>query len=305
MKLLSCILFFILGIVSLSAQDVLFRFVPVSLEINSEQHYTVRPVGADKQKGKILFMFPGTNGRPRNYIRFCDVAAKMGYHVIAVAYPNTESARFFCQLTEDTACYGNFRREVVFGEEGIEDYVVNPSECILTRMKEAIQTIHQKDPDGGWNQFLPGGNIAWSKILLGGHSQGAGHAAYLAKHFSVYRVLMFAGPNDYHTKLNLPAGWLFMHSATPASRYFAFLHQHDSLVPVAEQIQQIEALGIKSPAFRFIPGQSIPAGTQLFISRLDQDSPFSHISLVIDSHTPVDENKSPLYEPVWRWMLGE
>jgi pimeloyl-ACP methyl ester carboxylesterase len=305
-----CFVFFFFGIVlifatfTLAAQDILFRFIPVNQSIPLEQHYTVRPLDRKQEIGKLIFVFPGTNGKPRNYLRFCDFAAKAGFHVIALAYPNSESARYFCQLSEDTACYGNFRREVIFGTDAMTEYEVKPADCIWVRVKEALQAKHHKDPQGGWGQFIQENQLLWSKILLAGHSQGAGHAAWLAQKVAVSRVLLFAGPNDYHTQLNSPAGWLFDSSVTPASRFFAFLHQYDALVPVEEQIQQVEALGLNRPGFKYSPGKVIPAKTQLILSVLDKDSPNSHISLIIDSHTPLDDNQVPLYAPVWKYMLG-
>jgi predicted esterase len=55
-------------------------------------------------------------------------------------------------------------------------------------------------PFESWAQYLATpDSIDWSNIIVGGHSQGAGHAAYLAKFNSVNRVLLFSGPNDYST----------------------------------------------------------------------------------------------------------
>lgn len=284
-------------------QDIVFRFIAVPNGNAGEQHYTVRPVKGREGNEKILFMLGGTGGKARNYLRFCDEAAKMGYHVISLSYPNKESARKFCQLSEDTACYGQFRQEVVFGIDAIQEYEVLPETCILNRIKEALQVLISKDPEGNWTVFRNEGEVNWRKVVLAGHSQGAGHAAYIAKHYALAKVLMFAGPNDYHTKLQRAGGWLEAKSATPIGRYFAFLHQYDALIPFEEQITQLKSMGIQSPPYTYIPNQDIPSGTQILLSTLDKASPYTHISLVIDSHTPVDENGNPFYRTVWRWML--
>src|SRR5207249_4894448 len=79
----------------------------------------------------------------------------------------------------------------------------------------------------GWKQYIDNNQIQWENIIVAGHSQGAGHAAYLGKRFPVAKVLIFAGPQDYLNNFNAPAGWLSDKSKTAASRYFAFLHVKD------------------------------------------------------------------------------
>ncbi len=71
----------------------------------------------------------------------------------------------------------------------------------------------------------------WSKIILAGHSQGAGHAAYIAMMIPVpvRRVLMFSGPEDYNSTAQNPktdpakrnsVPWLSQSSSTPLSSFW-------------------------------------------------------------------------------------
>ncbi|MGH9652519.1 MAG: BPSS1187 family protein, partial [Bryobacteraceae bacterium] len=83
------------------------------------------------------------------------------------------------------------------------------------------------DPKGGWSEFVANGKPVWRRIVVAGHSQGSGHAAYIGKLFRVDRVLMFSGPQDYMDDLHKPAPWQARKSATPPSRFFAFLNLKD------------------------------------------------------------------------------
>ena len=56
--------------------------------------------------------------------------------------------------------------------------------------------MHATYPNEGWGQYLVGGAPNWSVITVAGHSQGAGHAGYMAKLHVLDRVAMFSGPGD-------------------------------------------------------------------------------------------------------------
>jgi hypothetical protein len=75
----------------------------------------------------------------------------------------------------------------------------------------------------------------WSRIILAGHSQGAGHAAFAAQLVSMHRVVLFSGPNDHvpgltrtatesaglFTSTDCPSPfWMTRASATPLLRYW-------------------------------------------------------------------------------------
>lgn len=72
----------------------------------------------------------------------------------------------------------------------------------------------------------------WSNIIVAGHSQGGGSAAFLAMTLPadtpVKRVVMLSAPND-HIKDSLkgdsaPASWILSSSTTPLDRFFGLRH---------------------------------------------------------------------------------
>jgi len=75
-----------------------------------------------------------------------------------------------------------------------------------------------------------------------GHSQGSGHAAYLAKRHRVDAVLLAAGPQDVFADRR-PAPWLSVPGATPPARHFALLHDRDSF-GVSYQREALHALRV-------------------------------------------------------------
>ena len=79
---------------------------------------------------------------------------------------------------------------------------------------------------------------------MGGHSQGAGHACYLAKKFQVNRVLMFSGPNDYSDLFSISANWLRKPGLTPVNQHYSYLSLNDEAVDYAKQFANITGLGM-------------------------------------------------------------
>jgi acetyl esterase/lipase len=63
------------------------------------------------------------------------------------------------------------------------------------------------------------------KLILTGHSQGGGHAAFWAMRASVERVVMLSSPDD--TGLFGTASWIRRTSATPLDRYWGIRHESE------------------------------------------------------------------------------
>jgi len=113
------------------------------------------------------------------------------------------------------------------------------------RILKLLPYLDATYPTQNWAQYLSSTNsMDWSKIAVGGHSQGYGHAAFFARKENVDRVLMFSGPNDYSDTLKAPAPWLSASSATPIPAYFSYLHLYDNVVDYNKQLSNIGALAM-------------------------------------------------------------
>ncbi|MFP5233971.1 MAG: BPSS1187 family protein [Acidobacteriota bacterium] len=239
-----------------------------------------------------LFVFlPGTGGKAEGAMPIAGAFAHWGYHSIALDYEDNVVA-VTCARSTDAACFDHYRKAIVTGASVSHKIRVNRANSILSRLQALLAYLALHDPAGGWQEFLSHDQPAWKRIVIAGHSQGSGHAAYIGKLFAVDRVLMFSGPQDFLVTLNKPAPWLLRHSATPPSRYFAFLNWKDPF-DVHHQIANCMALMDLTAAETQVveAGKPIEGRRQILITKLLTPNP--HGSTV-----------QPRFSNVWRYMAG-
>jgi hypothetical protein len=240
---------------------------------------------------KLLLMMVGTGTAANHNIPFFNFAASAGYHVISIDYKN-EVITTACSYSEDSACFNKFRQEIVFGEPVSTLVAVDSANSIYHRFYALLLYLSKKYPRQGWQQYVKNNTIQWQKITVAGHSQGAGHAAYLAKKFPVNRVLIFAGPQDFLVRFNAPAGWLSQKGATPAAKYFAFLHSKDPY-DVNRQLADCFALMPATTADTVMvqPGGSVTKGRRILVASNETSNP--HESMM-----------QPAFIKAWAYLLA-
>lgn len=251
--------------------------------------------GYNQQTGKhkkLVVMIGGTGSAPQNYITFDSMAADMGYNVIGLDYKNPVATPV-CANSEDPSCFNNFREEICFGREVSPVVEVDSINSILNRLQQLLVYLVQHDADGNWDAFIKHGKVRWNKVIVAGHSQGAGHAGYLGQHFSLYRVLMFSGPQDFLVKFNAPAGWQSAGGVTSPGRYFAFLHQDDPF-NVNNQILNGAALMKTNVPDTMHVGTTINGPLRNILIETEPAK---------DPHS--DIIKQSVYGPVWSALLKE
>jgi len=214
-----------------------------------------------------LFVFlPGTESRAESSTTIDSTFAKWGYHSIGLDYENNVIT-VACAHSQDSACFDHYREAIVTGAPVSEKISVDPANSILNRLEKLLLYLEKTDPDGGWDEFVEAGKPAWSRIVIAGHSQGSGHAAYIGKTFSVDRVLIFSGPQNYFDDLDEPAPWLSEPSATPLSRYFAFLNENDPYNVHHQIANCIVLMDLKKPDTLMVEaGQEISGANQILIN---------------------------------------
>lgn len=217
------------GSISLYAQVKILRVDPhqtdAAIETVHGPHIAVYDPQSVSQHKLFLFL-AGTGSKAASSLTIDSVFAGWGYHAISLDYENNVLAAS-CAHSLDSSTFGRYREAIVTGAPVSERVRVDPANSILNRFRKLLVYLAKNDPDGGWGEFVRNGRPVWSRILVAGHSQGSGHAAYIGKLFRVDRVLMFSGPQDYMDNLNAPAPWQARKSATPPSRFFAFLNFKD------------------------------------------------------------------------------
>ena len=195
------------------------------------------------QQNKLFLFIGGTNSSSStDYNALRLHAANLGFDFINLSYPNSVPAASLAN-SNDSLVFDKYRQEIVYGTPVSNDVSVDSLNSIYTRTLKLIQYLEATYPSENWGQYLTTSNtIDWSKIIVGGHSQGSGHACCLAKQHLVNRVLMFSGPNDYSDYFSNSAHWLRQAGVTPTGKHFAYLSLNDEIVDFSKQFVNISGL---------------------------------------------------------------
>lgn len=275
--------------------------------INRNFHYVMFNE-VENGRSELMVFLGGTMSRTSGTSVFSAFAANRGFHVINLAYPNRVPVSR-CSNKADMDCALKYRKEIFSGVDDSDLVDVDVNNSIENRLQKLLRYLIDADPKGSWQQFLKDDKILWNKIVVAGHSQGAGHAAFIGTQKNVKRVLMFSGPNDFSRFYDAPANWLSLPGQTPLENYYAFLHLRDETLGFDVQKQCLRALGFD--IMFNVDENSGPFGmNNVFFTNKKPDNqrrfrfgaPF-HGSVVNDRFTPF-VNGQPVHSNVWKYMLG-
>lgn len=229
-------------------QNISLRIQPNLTDANyasgEDDHYVIR--NNQIHLNTLLLFMGGTGSEPDDYNFVCEHAASIGLDVISLSYSNGVPAAPLGS-SSDPLIFDNYRDEICFGNPGSDVVDVNEFNSINSRTLHLLNYLDAEYPDQNWGQYITAFDTPrWDKIIVSGHSQGAGHAGYLAKENEVNRVVMFSGPNDYSTFFDAPANWLVQAGQTPVSKQYSLLHERDNVVDFAYQVANIKALELLS-----------------------------------------------------------
>lgn len=231
------------------------------------RHAYCFPVGASFN-GKLVLYLSGTLENPEVQSDFATRACSLGFAAVALSYPNEVDSRTAC--TSNSACYENFRREIVYGQDVAPDPIrVNQTNSILGRFLGVMAYLAERE------RYFP----AWaslhervamrdfSQVVVAGHSQGAGHALYIAREFPVERVIMLGGVTDrVNSGLsnNMAPAWIAswsnMTSRTSSSRFFGFNHQDDGVAIYRQVLSNYDSLMLPAAECDFLEAGAYPMG---------------------------------------------
>ena len=249
-----------------------------------------------KAGGPLLLFLPATRSVPSDYRSFLDTASSLGYHVLALDYFNRgRSVVKTCAGIPD--CYAAMQRNRFDGTHPNEWSAIAPRDSILSRLRVALDYLKTSDAAGDWSRYATGDHVHWRDIVVAGHSQGGGQAAFIAHHHRVQGALMFSSP--VQSDNGVPAAWMLQKGVTPASRMYGFVSTHDMYF--RNVVGSWAALGMGQPveADTLTPDST----SHTIVSSRDLGTPDqSHLRSVVDS-TPRTAKGVPLFEPTWAWML--
>jgi hypothetical protein len=270
-----------------------------------EPHYICVPSEPDQRRGKLWVFLPGTGALPDYYTKLTQEAAKAGLHGIALRYPNDRSINFeLCPFDNDSACHEKIRTEITEGSDVSKHVSVDRNNSIEGRLKSLLSYLNSNFPDEEWGQYLDSnGEILWSKVVIAGHSQGAGHALYIAKNHRVDHAVSFSWVDVRSGSL---APWLTEpFFQTPPDGYYLFWHQDDTTVakyqPALMSALDLDQFG--APAI--VDSNSPPyVGSHALVATIPPPpGERAHNTHVVDRALIVDENGIPIYSPVWRFLM--
>lgn len=255
---------------------------------------------------KLWLFLPSAGAKPAEFQLIAKEAARLGYHVISLMYPNGEVILSVCNPLppeERENCYENIRLQTLDGIQRSDFSSVNPSNSIYNRVTKVLQYLAATFPKEGWRHFLKDGAPRWSRIVVAGHSQGGGNAAMIGKLHRVARVVMISSPPEGCMDSQCQAARWVAIGATPANRYYGLAHQRE--LPIRAERANWEAFGLNAFGAPVTPETSAPpyGCTHMLITNLDP-APGGYFvgSTARDSATPRLADGTPALRNAWRYI---
>ncbi len=268
---------------------------------------------ATPQNGLLLVFLSGTGAAPRMYNRVLRSAVEDGgYHSLGLDWVNgfdtdSKGSNVFGPCGDDAACFAAARQEAFDGKDVTPKVSIGVTDSVLNRLINALTYLDKTYPSEGWGAFLQNGQPLWSKIVLAGHSNGSGEAAYIATKIAVARVALFSGPSDSTgTKPNFTAAtWMTQPLATPASLWYAFGSERDlggALDRIGRYHVNWPAIGLGQPTR--IDGMAPPFGNaHALMTNLVPCAGCTAHNMTCGDQTPMNGTDA-VFRPVWDYMLG-
>ncbi|MDP7006303.1 MAG: hypothetical protein QF718_08860 [Phycisphaerales bacterium] len=193
----------------------------------------------EKPNSEYLYLFmPGSGQLPEVRSELVlKSTAEVGLRAIGLAYQNEGSVSDKCWTSKDSDCMEKVRMERIYGDDTSDEVECSYDESVVGLLRLLLVELDEQHPEMDWRKWLDeSGNPRWENIIVSGHSQGAGNAAFIARDHKVVRVIMYAGPYDrdttgrvdYKEKLYGEVNWISEEAITPRNRFYAFYHVKDN-----------------------------------------------------------------------------
>jgi hypothetical protein len=270
-------------------------------DVNGVHHVAIGP--ASDLAGRLLVFLPGTNATAQMYSQLIERTAELGYHAVGLAYVNQLAVNVICAGMGASGCHELVRREVILGTDSSTLVDVNFDNSIVNRLNRLLAYLETTYPSEGWDTYRDaGGIVQWNLVVVSGHSQGAGHTAYISKLVQVDRAVLFSGTE--------PAPWTFSGTfATPVENMYALAHTLEpSYGPIQASWDHIGIPGLPTSADSSFP----PANEshQFSTSNLDctgdpQSAGFYHNCASVDGWMPPPLlDQTPFFQFAWDHLFA-
>lgn len=305
--------------------------------VAANYHYVAQPRYAGDRKNVLVVFLGGSNSSPNAYTDVADTAAALGFGTLDLRYPNDQIVGTVC--AKNDACFTNVRGESIFGQgvvypgtsAGYSSLATNVSRqnSVVNRLVSLLHHLRTQPADplrnpapSYWNQFLVAksgspyvaGGLAlvpdWSKIVIAGHSQGAGHSAFLGATLptALRRVVMFSAPNDHVG--NNSASWIYRRAPTPGARFWGLRSADEGVygdfIPLNWQNLEVGGVVPATVEQNIGTGKGATLGSQrLVLTQASTDGLTNHNSTVANGkydaiHPTLAEDR----KTAWRYLLS-
>lgn len=263
-------------------------------------------------KNKLFVFLPGTTGTPYYYRLILKKAADMGYHAIGLMYPNGSDLYTAAATNPDLTAFGRGRKEIYQGTDELLGVSVNPTNSIKNRLYKLLVYLNDRYPNQHWSQYLQSNAVDWSKCVLSGHSQGGGHAFYMAKQVLVSKAISFSSI-DWNSLLNQSASWVTDAGATPISAFYSFNGKRDQVFNIANVNTQLTQMGLQGSPSNIDSIVMPYNNTHRLITNANAAFPVNvpnifpdHNITCLDEFVPKDNNGKALltFDKAWEYLLG-
>jgi hypothetical protein len=264
---------------------------PRITRFDSPHHVVFDPSGP--ASANLLVFMTGSGANVASVSGLLHVAVASGYRAVSLSYNDLPAIVAVCPRDPDPACSADVRQKRIFGDDLTRRIDDSAAESIVNRLVKLLAMLDHDHPADGWGGYLQGGVPKWERIAVGGHSQGAGMAAFIAQRKRVARVILFSSPWDFYGPARQLAPWILRGpGATPSDAWFGAYHTHENTAPLIERAYK--ALKIPVSQIRLLTAEP---------SRRTGENPY-HLSVVSDFATPHDAEGAPAYADDWRFLLG-
>jgi hypothetical protein len=278
------------------------------------------PSSIASSKQLCMVFLPGTKGYPGKYRNgvFSSIAALQTIHVIGLSYVSSpfsvSKANFLCGNGSDTTdssvsnCLDTFHSTVAFGETLSSIWPLTYDQSITARLISVLSTLNKSKPLDGWNSFFDEGGIRWGNIIIAGHSQGAGHSAYVAFAKKVANVVLLSGPQDCCTfNAFTNKQW-----RTPTANISFMYHMYEDLRGIIEDnahsIIPFAAVH-KFSTFFGVEKDDLYYGKHYIVNNIvsntcDCGDRAEHCSTATDLCSPQDAKELYFYSNLWQYLVS-
>lgn len=267
----------------------------------------------------VLFL-PGTGRPPSDYSRLLRAAAESGHYVIGLSYlwepVAVSQMNAWCLFEPDPArCNSELHSFMLFGTSPFKSdkrnglWDVAPVNSVVHLTVDVLSQL----PWG--NKFLTkAGEVDWARVVISGHSQGAGHATYLSVKKNTSAVL-FSGPQDCEPCIT---PWLHAEASSGHNvRRLGMFHVHEecALDPLFPQtycargllFKNWHTLGVGPDDFCLWSGdrglkEDALDGCKVLVSL---EAPKCEEGRVFHTSIAADQCAKKVNSAEWKWLFSE